>query len=83
MRKKPLTEKQKDVLRYIARHVLKMGFQPSYEEISRHFGWSRKTAARAHLVAIEKKGVIVLTGESRAVAFKWRLWVRKKKGVQA
>jgi repressor LexA len=76
---KPLTEKQKDILRYIARHVMKLGFQPSYDEIAKHFGWNGRTAARSHLVAIERKGVVVLNGESRAVAFKWRLWAKKKR----
>ena len=73
------TKKQADVLRYIAKHILKMGFQPSYREISDHFGWSSPCAARHHLQAMEKKGMVVITGESRAVLFKWRLWVRKRR----
>jgi repressor LexA len=74
-----LTKKQADVLRYIAQHILKMGFQPSYREISDHFGWASSVSARHHLMAMEKKGVVVITGESRAVLFKWRLWVRKRR----
>lgn len=79
MARKPLTERQKDILRYIARHVMKMGFQPSYREIADHFGWASVGATRSHLAALERKGAIILTGESRAVAFKWRLWVRQKR----
>lgn len=76
---KPLTEKQKDVLRYIARHILKMGYQPNYREIADHFGWASAVAVKHHLQACEKKGAVLLTGQSRAVLFKWRLWVRQKR----
>ena len=74
-----LTTKQADVLRYMAQHILKLGYQPTYREIGNHFGWSSPCAAQHHLQAMEKKGVVVITGESRAVLFKWRLWVRKRR----
>ncbi len=74
----PLTEKQKDVLRYIARHIDKLGFQPSFREISDHFGWKSPVSARHHLLAMEKKGVVVLGGESRAVSFYWKRWAKRR-----
>jgi repressor LexA len=74
----PLTEKQKDVLRYMARHISKLGFQPSMREIADHFGWRSAVSARNHLLAMEKKGVLVLGGEPRAVSFYWKRWAKRR-----
>lgn len=76
--KRPLTEKQKQILRYIARHIDRLGFQPSYQEIAERFRLGHRSAAAAHLRALERKGVVMLNGESRAVAFRWKLWCRKR-----
>lgn len=78
MTTRPLTETQKNVLRYIARHIDRMGFQPSYAEIAVHMGWACKSATLQCLRAIERKGVIVLNREARAVQFRWKLWIRRR-----
>ena len=73
-----LTETQKNVLRYIAKHISVLGYQPTYREIGKHFKWSSPCAARNHLVAMEKKGVVLISGESRAIRFQWRRWAKRK-----
>ncbi|MCC6346948.1 MAG: transcriptional repressor LexA [Nitrospirales bacterium] len=54
-----LTEKQKRVLDFLISFTEKNGFPPTVREIGEHFGflWS---AARTHLKALERKGVIRL-----------------------
>lgn len=79
MSKVTLTETQKNVLRYIAKHISVMGFQPSYREIADRFGWTSPNAARNHLLAMQKKGVVLIAGrESRAIQFQWRRWAKRK-----
>lgn len=78
MPKAKLTEIQKNVLRFIAKHISVMGYQPSYREIGDRFGWTSPNAARGHLLAMEKKGVVMITGESRAIKFQWRRWAKRK-----
>lgn len=79
MTTKPLTETQKKVLRFIARHIDRLGFQPSYSEIADYMGWTCPASTRFCLRAIERKGVVVLNRhEARAVQFKWKLWIRRR-----
>lgn len=53
-----LTQKQGEVLRYIAEVVRQQGYPPTLREIGERFGISSSNAVRAHLRALEKKGYI-------------------------
>ena len=53
-----LTQRQQEVLDFIADSQAQSGLIPSSREIQKHFGFSSQTAAINHLRALERKGVI-------------------------
>lgn len=55
---KPLTDKQKEVLRLIAEKVNDAGFPPTLQELADELGVASKNAVLKHLNALEKKGYI-------------------------
>ena len=63
-----LTDKQKEVLKFICAKVRKSNIAPSIREIAEHFGLASTATVRDHLKAISKKGYIKLSeGKSRAI----------------
>ena len=56
-----MTPKQAEVLAYIKEYKLVYGYPPTRTEISREFRWSSPNAAQEHLLALEKRGALVLT----------------------
>jgi repressor LexA len=68
MIEKPLTKRQKEVLVFISEHIESIGFPPTRNELSRHFGFRSPNAAESHLRALEHKGVIrIEAGRSRGI----------------
>jgi len=68
MHEKPLTKRQKEVLRFISDHIDSIGFPPTRNELSKHFGFRSPNAAESHLRALEHKGVIrIEAGRSRGI----------------
>ena len=64
-----LTDRQQQVLDFIADAQAQTGVLPSTREIQEHFGFASQTAAVNHLRALERKGVIQrAAGRARAVA---------------
>jgi SOS-response transcriptional repressor LexA len=62
---KPL---EKKLLRHIAAHVRKHGYQPSYREMANEWGYSSIGYIAALINKMEKKGLVRCIGP-RAVAF--------------
>ena len=44
----PRTQRQKEILEYIARFIERHGYEPSYAQIARHFGVSSKATIAKH-----------------------------------
>ena len=64
-----LTDRQQQVLEFIASAQHKSGVTPSTREIQEHFGFASQTAAVNHLRALERKGVLQRhAGKARAMA---------------
>jgi repressor LexA len=55
-----LTPRQAEILGFIRRCIRNAGLPPTQDDIAREFGFSSSTAAREHLLAIERKGYIEL-----------------------
>lgn len=53
-----LTERQKDILDFIASHIESLGFPPTISEIQKQFSFKSPNAAGQHLKALVKKGWI-------------------------
>jgi repressor LexA len=60
-----LTDRQYEILEFIRRCVSENGFPPSRDEIAEAFGFSSVTAAKNHLLALERKGAIQLVEGNR------------------
>ncbi len=68
MSHKPLTKRQNQILLFISEHIDNIGFPPTRNELSAHFGFRSPNAAESHLRALEKKGVIQIErGRSRGI----------------
>lgn len=62
-----LTAKQEMVLRAIKSCYLKNGYAPSLSELQKKLGINTKRGVVNHLIALEKKGFILRTGEPRGI----------------
>lgn len=66
----PLTNRQREIFNFMVGFTLENFYQPSYRDVSEHFGYSGKTGALSHIRALEKKGLITLVDQrSRAIEF--------------
>ncbi len=54
----PRTQRQKDILDYIARFIERHGYEPSYAQIARYFGVSSKATIAKHIAALERRGLL-------------------------
>lgn len=55
----PRTQRQKQVLEFIAGFIERHGYEPSYAQIARHLGISSKATIAKHVAALEKRGLLV------------------------
>jgi repressor LexA len=63
-----LTQRQTEILDFIRIRLRETGFPPTREDIARQFGFSSKTGAQDHLLAIARKGHIELVpGNARGI----------------
>lgn len=63
-----LTSRQQEILSLIQRHIQRRGVPPTRHEIAETLGFRSVTAAKDHLLALQKKGLIEITpGKSRGI----------------
>ena len=68
MTEKPLTKRQNEILNFISNHIDSIGFPPTRNELSRHFGFRSPNAAESHLRALQHKNMIrIEAGRSRGI----------------
>lgn len=74
--KQPLTNKQKSILVWIAKHINTHGYQPSIRDIGSKFRISSPNGVVCHLNALERKGYIDFNRKTaRAIkVFDWKQW---------
>lgn len=56
--RQPLTERQHEVLTFVAAYIDSEGFPPSLRDICKRFEMTSTNAARDHLLALERKGYV-------------------------
>lgn len=54
----PRTRRQREVLDYITSFIEERGYEPSYQQIARHFKISSKSAIAKHIAALETQGLL-------------------------
>ena len=77
-----LTDAQSALLEYAMEHILEHGSSPTIEDIKIRFGFKANHGVERHVLALQKKGYIVRTGnrgfkvirdlERRSVCLSWR-----------
>lgn len=70
-----MTEAQEAILAFMVRHQREQSRPPSLREICVEFGFASSNAARKHVQALARKGLVVDTGDGRS-------WAAKIKEVQ-
>jgi len=55
---RPLTGRQKQVLRFVVNRIEELGYPPTLREIGKHFGIKSTNGVNDHLHALERKGWI-------------------------
>jgi len=64
-----LTERQKEILKYVQEFIDSEGMPPTVYEIGDHFG-IKTSSVFAHLNALQKKGFIKRTSKARSISIK-------------
>jgi repressor LexA len=67
MIKPKLTQRQKQVLELVNKHIKDFGYSPTLSELMDELDISTKKGVAFHLDALEKKGYLSRTGESRGI----------------
>lgn len=63
-----LTDRQQDILDFVAAHIATHGLPPTLAEIATAFGFQQARAAQKHLQALEAKGYLeLLPGKARGI----------------
>jgi|688.fasta_scaffold418067_3 SOS-response transcriptional repressor LexA len=65
---KVLSPLEKKLLQHIAKHVRKNGYQPSYREIAKAWGYRRPGYIATLVSKLEQRGIVTTVG-SRALSF--------------
>lgn len=58
------TRRQREILDYITEFIEKRGYEPSYQQIAKHFQIASKSAIAKHIVALEEQGLIARRREN-------------------
>lgn len=65
---KGLTERQKQVVDFIARFIQEKRYAPSYREIGSHFNFASTASVYKHIQTLKRKGVVLQEASSRTLA---------------
>ena len=60
----PRTKRQREVLEYITTFIEEKGYEPSYQQIARHFRIASKSAISKHVTALENQGLLTRSREN-------------------
>ena len=58
------TRRQREILTYITEFIEKRGYEPSYQQIAKHFQIASKSAIAKHIAALEEQGLIARRREN-------------------
>ena len=58
------TRRQREILNYITEFIENRGYEPSYQQIAKHFQIASKSAIAKHIAALEEQGLIARRREN-------------------
>lgn len=69
------TDREIRFLQYVARHIDKYGYQPSYREMMSEFGWGSLNAPRSLVKNLIRKRLVLRHVAARGMEFDWRAYL--------
>ncbi|MGI8467595.1 MAG: transcriptional repressor LexA [Pyrinomonadaceae bacterium] len=75
----PRTKRQREVFEYVNSFIEERGYEPSYQQIARHFRIASKSAIAKHIAALERQGLILRVRDSGG---SFGLQIRPKNSVE-
>ncbi len=60
----PRTKRQREIYDYIKTFIEKRGYEPSYQQIAKHFQIASKSAIAKHIAALEQQGLLFRSREN-------------------
>lgn len=60
----PRTKRQREIYDYIKNFIENRGYEPSYQQIAKHFHIASKSAIAKHIAALEQQKLLIRTRES-------------------
>lgn len=73
-----LTERQRDILKYVLEYHSTAGYQPSYRDIAQEFGIRSANGVACHIRAMQRKGVLGKSHGPRAIDLSSLLKVKEE-----
>ena len=60
----PRTKRQREIFDYIKSFIENRGYEPSYQQIAKHFHIASKSAIAKHIAALEQQGLVIRSREN-------------------
>lgn len=76
----PRTKRQREIFDYIKNFIERRGYEPSYQQIAKHFHIASKSAIAKHIAALEQQKLLVRTRESGSFSLKLASQMRSSNG---
>ena len=68
----PRTKRQREVFDYLNAFIEERGYEPSYQQIARHFRIASKSAIAKHIAALERQGLVSRVRENGSFGLQMR-----------
>ncbi|MEO6589871.1 MAG: transcriptional repressor LexA [Pyrinomonadaceae bacterium] len=72
------TKRQREIFDYIKDFIEKRGYEPSYQQIAKHFHIASKSAIAKHIVALEQQGFLIRSRENGSFSLQIASLVKTK-----
>lgn len=76
----PRTKRQREIFDYIKNFIERRGYEPSYQQIAKHFHIASKSAIAKHIAALEQQKLLVRTRENGSFSLKLASQMRSQNG---
>ena len=76
----PRTRRQREILDYITNFIENRGYEPSYQQIAKHFHIASKSAIAKHISALEQQGLLFRKRENGTFSLQLASRMRSQNG---
>jgi repressor LexA len=76
----PRTKRQREIFDYIKNFIENRGYEPSYQQIAKHFHIASKSAIAKHIAALEQQGLLFRSRENGSFSLQLASHKRSQNG---